>query len=305
MSWPRVAPAARNRPSSRTRSTTVIDSVLKIRKAPANSAIAAISAVVGGEIRGRGPQRGREVAPATRARTARSSSRDSIASVTSPRVAPSGRGRCRAGSAASAPKTACAVASGTRTVRPSAPPTARRRRGCRRPRYVDGVDARGPRRSSRSRGRPRAASARADERRRSRLAPASQSPAASGRSCSRGSAAGSMPTIVTGGGQGRSRRRTGRCRGRCGARARRDDLDARRRGDRSERVRREAGLAERRDAEVGAADGRADGPVDRGARSRRSWPGRRTARATPSATPTIVSGGPQRTRPQAAPGERR
>ena len=46
MTWPRVAPAARSRPSSRTRSTTVIDSVLKIRKAPANSAIAAISAVV-------------------------------------------------------------------------------------------------------------------------------------------------------------------------------------------------------------------------------------------------------------------
>ena len=41
-----IAPAARRSPSSRTRSTTVIDSVLKIRKAPANSAMAPISAVV-------------------------------------------------------------------------------------------------------------------------------------------------------------------------------------------------------------------------------------------------------------------
>ena len=46
VSWPRVAPAARSSPSSRTRSTTVIDSVLKIRNAPANRATAAMSAVV-------------------------------------------------------------------------------------------------------------------------------------------------------------------------------------------------------------------------------------------------------------------
>ncbi len=46
VSCPRDAPAARSSPSSRTRSTTVIDSVLKIRKAPANRAMAPISAVV-------------------------------------------------------------------------------------------------------------------------------------------------------------------------------------------------------------------------------------------------------------------
>ena len=46
MIWPRVAPAARSRPSSRARSVTVIDRVLKIRNAPTNSAIAAMSAVV-------------------------------------------------------------------------------------------------------------------------------------------------------------------------------------------------------------------------------------------------------------------
>ena len=44
--WPRVAPAARSRPTSRTRSMTVIESVLKMRKAPVNRAIAAIIAVV-------------------------------------------------------------------------------------------------------------------------------------------------------------------------------------------------------------------------------------------------------------------
>ena len=44
--WPRVAPAARSRPSSRARSTSVIESVLKMRNAPVNRAIAAMSAVV-------------------------------------------------------------------------------------------------------------------------------------------------------------------------------------------------------------------------------------------------------------------
>ncbi len=46
VSWPREAPAARSNPSSRTRSTTVIDSELKIRKAPENRAMAPMSAVV-------------------------------------------------------------------------------------------------------------------------------------------------------------------------------------------------------------------------------------------------------------------
>ena len=47
MTCRRVAPAARSRPSSRIRSETVIDSVLKIRNAPTNRATAAMSAVVG------------------------------------------------------------------------------------------------------------------------------------------------------------------------------------------------------------------------------------------------------------------
>ena len=46
MTWRRVAPAARRRPTSRARSATVIDSVLKMRNAPPNRASAAISAVV-------------------------------------------------------------------------------------------------------------------------------------------------------------------------------------------------------------------------------------------------------------------
>ena len=46
LTWRRVAPAARSRPTSRTRSETVIDRVLKMRNAPANKARAAISALV-------------------------------------------------------------------------------------------------------------------------------------------------------------------------------------------------------------------------------------------------------------------
>ena len=46
MTWRRLAPAARSRPTSRIRSATVIDRVLKMRNAPANRAIAAMSAVV-------------------------------------------------------------------------------------------------------------------------------------------------------------------------------------------------------------------------------------------------------------------
>ena len=57
VTWPRVAPAARSSPTSRTRSMTVIESVLKMRNAPANRAIAAISAVVAWKSRGRGAQR--------------------------------------------------------------------------------------------------------------------------------------------------------------------------------------------------------------------------------------------------------
>ena len=45
-SWRRIAPAARSKPSSRMRSVTVIERVLKIRKAPTNRATAAINAVV-------------------------------------------------------------------------------------------------------------------------------------------------------------------------------------------------------------------------------------------------------------------
>jgi len=44
--WPRVAPAARRRPTSRARSPTVIDSVLTIRKAPTKRTTAATSAAV-------------------------------------------------------------------------------------------------------------------------------------------------------------------------------------------------------------------------------------------------------------------
>ena len=59
--WPRVAPAARRRPSSRARSTSVMESVLKMRNAPVNSAIAAMSAVVAWKSAVEDAERGGEV----------------------------------------------------------------------------------------------------------------------------------------------------------------------------------------------------------------------------------------------------
>ena len=67
VSWPRVAPAARSSPSSRIRSTTVIDSVLKMRNAPANRATAAMSAVVAAN----SPVDARSAAPRSRGEDAR------------------------------------------------------------------------------------------------------------------------------------------------------------------------------------------------------------------------------------------
>ncbi len=116
---PRRAPAARSSPTSRIRSVTVIDSVLKIRNAPANRATAAISAVVAWK----------SLVDA-RSAAARSVGDDSTYGSLTRRV--SSADDTTAGSAPCArpmstrltplvPKTAWAVARGTMTVRPTAP----------------------------------------------------------------------------------------------------------------------------------------------------------------------------------------
>ena len=118
--WPRVAPAARRRPSSRARSTSVIESVLKMRKAPVNRAIAAMSAVVAWKS-----------AVEDRSEAARSAGDDEdvrFDRADDPR-GPSRRrpdprrrrARDRPREMASWSKTAWAVRSGTMTVRPSVP----------------------------------------------------------------------------------------------------------------------------------------------------------------------------------------
>ena len=117
--WPRVAPAARRSPSSRARSTSVMESVLKMRNAPVNSAIAAMSAVVAWKS-----------AVDDRSEAARSAGDDSTYGSMSRR--PSSAVATASGSVPSASamstretaswsKAACAVRSGTMTARPSVP----------------------------------------------------------------------------------------------------------------------------------------------------------------------------------------
>ena len=119
MTWRRLAPAARRRPTSRNRSETVIDSVLKIRNAPANRATAAMRPVVAWKS-----------AVDARSEAARSCGEDSTYGSVTRRV--SSAAETAAASAPGArpmstlltpvsPKTACAVRSGTTTVRPNAP----------------------------------------------------------------------------------------------------------------------------------------------------------------------------------------
>ena len=120
ITWPRRAPAARSSPTSRIRSVTVIDSVLKIRNAPANRATAAIKAVVAWK----------SVVEARRA-AARScgedstygslTSRASRADATVAGSRPGARPMSTRRDARSSRRRPGRVASGTMTVRPSAP----------------------------------------------------------------------------------------------------------------------------------------------------------------------------------------
>ena len=119
VTWRRVAPAARSKPTSRTCSTTVIDSVLKIRNAPANSAIAAMSAVVAWksvvELRS-------EAAMSCGVDSTYGCvwSRETSASETVPTSVPAATPMSTRVTAVSA-NTAWAVWSGTTTIRPNAP----------------------------------------------------------------------------------------------------------------------------------------------------------------------------------------
>ena len=119
VTWRRVAPAARSRPTSRTCSTTVIDNVLKIRKAPANNAIAAIRAVVAWksevELRSEAAMSGGVERTYGWVRR-----RDSSAFETTATSVPGARPMSTRVTAVS-PKTAWAVCSGTTTMRPNAP----------------------------------------------------------------------------------------------------------------------------------------------------------------------------------------
>ena len=99
MTWRRVAPAARSRPTSRIRSETVIDSVLKMRNAPANSAIAAISAVVAWKSAVERAQRRRRGPAARTGRTARAVRRASRAAETVAGVGAGGEADVDAGDA--------------------------------------------------------------------------------------------------------------------------------------------------------------------------------------------------------------
>ncbi len=120
LTWRLVAPAARSRPTSRARSATVIDSVLKIRKAPPNSASAAIRAVVAWKstvearieaARSAGPDTtyGSEVIRLSRS------------TVTASTVAPA-PSRTSTRDTPSVPKRSCASCRTTITVRPSVVP---------------------------------------------------------------------------------------------------------------------------------------------------------------------------------------
>ena len=183
-------------------------------------------------------------------------------------------------------------------------PAARRRRGCRRPGRAIGSPAALDGRAA-SRARSPSSAARRSVISALRLVGdrARAEPATRARSWTCASAAGSMPRTVTGGGSAVPAS-TRSARGRCGARG----PAPRRRRPASPAMastvsRRQAGLAERRDPQVGPADEVADGPVDRrldagvASRAPRTGPRRRGRRR---AMVSAVRSGRAR---EAAPGE--
>ena len=254
------------------------------------------------EVRGRGPQRVREVLPATRRRTARRAVAASRAAVTAAASASGVEADVDAGHAGLVEDGLGRV---ERHERPSARPTpraARRRPGSRRP----GIAPARPRPSTVSvepMARPSVSASRwVDER--ARLVRRRQRPCrrSASSSCSSGSAAGSMPMTVTDGGSrpadevglevGPALERRGH------------DGDARRGRDRGDRLRRRA-RPRRTPRRAGRRARRGRGRSARPRpRCRRWWPGRRTARPRRARRPTIVSVVRSGRAREAAPGER-
>ena len=192
----RVAPAARSRPNSRTRSVTVIDSVLKMRNAPTNRAIAAMSAVVERKsavetlrdaARSRGDERtyGSEVRATSRAfETSRAVAPSPTTMST--RLTPS------------SPSSRCAVRSGTMTVRPLDPTNGPSPSTI--PTTLSEIGPSAPAWNVRSepRLRPSSPASRSVTRTVNASGPASSFPAASGNGRTFSSSVGSTPRIVTG-----------------------------------------------------------------------------------------------------------
>ena len=200
VTWRRVMPAARRSPMSRARSATVMASVLKIRKAPPKSASAATSAIVA-----------RKSAVEARRAAMRSPGVDSVyGSDVSRRssdamtavMSPPGASPTSARLTASVPTRACAAPSGTMTLRPAgsgSPGTAARMpemRNARGPDAADPFSVIVPPTAS-----PSARASASETSATSPPARGSGDPAARGRSWRAASAAGSMPTRVTGTGR--------------------------------------------------------------------------------------------------------
>ena len=301
----RVAPAARSRPTSRTRSPTVIDSVLKMRNAPTNSVIAATSASSPGSRPSRraATRRGRA---ATRGRTARGRGARRAPAATS------ARGRTRSAQAGgrrgSTPLGAEDAArrrrSGATTVRPRRRRPARRRQD---PDDPDSVRAAGPE-ERRARCRARRPSSRASRSVMSGAGLVAAERAATrpraGRSWTRASTVGSMPRTVTGVGRGRPRpaSRRGRSAARSPARRRRRPASS---AIASTRRLGQAGLgkaATRRSARpTRSATVRSIDRVEPGVR----WPATRTGRRRRARCRAIVRSVRGGARGEAAPGEAR
>ena len=290
MTWRRLAPAARSRPTSRMRSATVIDSVLKIRNAPANRAIAAMSAIV----------TAKSVVEA-RSVAAMSAGVDRTygCAVRPPSSARSDAGdRGALGEADVDARDARAAEDGLRGLQrdDDRPP------GCVVGRAVAGDDADDAVRDA-CRRRPSMRDRRADgeavlgretladERGRRQRDRRARRPRRARSACSRGSRTGSMPRTVTGGGSAAVRSRVERRREVGPALERRAPRPRHRACAAivATVVSGQAVLAERGDAQVGTgrrARDRARGPTRR---CRRSWPSRRTGRR-PRGRPRARSG---------------
>ncbi len=197
MTWRRVAPAARSSPTSRTCSTTVIDSVLKTRNAPANRAIAAISEVVAwkSEVDARRAAASSCGVDSTYGSSRRRSSRAASTVATS---APASRPMSTRSTAVRS-NTVWATCRGTTTIRPNAPlsgPSPARMAMTRKvtrspaPCMVSGEPS----------ARPSCSASCSEIIALGSPGSRSIEPATRWRSWSCGSAAGSMPRTVTGGG---------------------------------------------------------------------------------------------------------